>query len=122
MSEGPIDAEEHARRSKEIMKRILERIRKRQAAGGQLPRVREPVELPDDEWHSHVYVHCSWLACESCKAEPDLNWAWNGVASGEPGVATFTIRAVDFLKDDGWQIDDGSLWCPACASIRFPKT
>jgi hypothetical protein len=79
-------------------------------------------KLPDDEWHTHVYVHFSWLECAGCGVEtPKLDWAWEGTASGEPGVAEFTIRAVRFLKNVGWRCENGALWCPACADIEFRR-
>lgn len=78
-------------------------------------------ELPEDDWHSHVYVHFSWLECAVCNLEPELEWAWDGVSSGEQGVVEFSIRAVNHLKDARWQILDGGIYCPTCAASLFPN-
>ena len=75
-------------------------------------------EMPSDDWHSHVYVHFSWLNCEICDVEPDLEWAWEGLGLGEKAVQIFTVRAVERLKAEGWLIYKNGLdglCCPKCA-------
>lgn len=80
--------------------------------GGEMPNT----ELPDDDFHSHVYVHFGWLCCDHCKTEPDLEWAWEGLGPGEASVQVFAARAVQRLKADGWiMYNDGPL-CPTCAA------
>lgn len=118
MSEGPGNSEEHERRRRVLVERIIGEVQKRRAEGNYRPRVppANAHELPDDEFHGHVYVNFGWLACESCKVEPDLAWAWDGLAAGEEGAITFTVRAVKFLKDAGWRFSDCLLWCPDCAA------
>jgi hypothetical protein len=73
--------------------------------------------LPDDYFHTYIYVHFSWACCELCKAEPNLEWAWEGVtAKGEAGVQEFTIKAVERLKAEGWVMRGDELLCPQCAA------
>ena len=74
-------------------------------------------ELPDDYWHTFVYVHFGWLCCGQCEAQPDLEWAWDGItAAGEASVAQFTIRAVEHLTNTGWVMHKEQPCCPACAA------
>jgi hypothetical protein len=75
------------------------------------------IQLPEDWWHTYVYVNFSWLYCEKCKVEPKLDWVWDKVtANGEEGAAQFTVRAVKHLKDSGWTIGEYGLHCPTCAA------
>jgi hypothetical protein len=74
-------------------------------------------ELPEDDWHTFVYVHFSWLACGQCQLKPDLEWAWEGIeAKGEEAVRLFTIRTVEQLKKAGWVMYNDEPCCPACAA------
>jgi hypothetical protein len=74
--------------------------------------------LPDDYFHTFVYVNFGWLFCGNCEAEPDLQWAWDGITvEGEPAVDQFTIRAVEHLKKSGWIIQDDGLRCPLCRPV-----
>jgi hypothetical protein len=81
------------------------------------------IELPEDWWHTYVYVYFGWLSCGECEVEPDLEWIWEGVtADGENGVAQFTLIAVDRLKDLGWTIRDDGLCCPKCSGKKSPNS
>jgi hypothetical protein len=72
--------------------------------------------MPDDDWHTYVYVHFSWLCCEKCGREPpSLEWAWKGVEPGELGAKRFTVRAVEQLKAEGWTMQE-ELRCHECSS------
>jgi hypothetical protein len=75
-------------------------------------------ELPEDDWHTYVFV-CLACYCE-CNAEADLQWACDDLpADGTPDAAIlFTIRAVEYLKREGWQMIDNQPYCPICAAKR----
>jgi hypothetical protein len=61
--------------------------------------------LPDDYFHTYIYVHFSWACCELCIT-----------AKGEAGVQEFTIKAVERLKAEGWVMRGDELLCPQCAA------
>src|SRR4051794_21998218 len=60
-------------------------------------------KLPEDYWHTFVYVNFGWLCCQNCESQPDIEGAWEGVGPGEAGIELFAVRAVEQLKQDGWQ-------------------
>ncbi len=73
-------------------------------------------ELPDDYWHTFVYVNFGWLSCGKCDVEPDLRWAWPQGVEGEQAAVVFAIRAVEHLKAAGWIMHDDQPCCPECAA------
>jgi hypothetical protein len=74
-------------------------------------------ELPQDEWHTFVYVFLTAVCCSKCETEPDLMWAWDGIeATGEAAAEIFALRAVEHLKAAGWVMHEGRPCCPACAT------
>ena len=77
-------------------------------------------ELPEDNWHTYIFVS---LACycdyPQCNAEADLEWAWDGLEDAPNSATIFTIRAVEYLKREGWQmIGDYETYCPKCVAKR----
>jgi hypothetical protein len=74
-------------------------------------------KLPDDFWHTFVYVHFGYFCCGRCGIEPDLEWAWEGLtANDEAGLVQFTNRVVPHLKSEGWIVLDAQPRCPLCAA------
>ena len=77
------------------------------------------LELPHDDWHNYVYMLLT-ATCDHCGLEPDFAWAWDGLPEGDSGARIFAIRAVGYLKRQGWQMLDGSPYCPTCSEKLFP--
>ena len=78
----------------------------------------DPNILPDDYWHSFIYVHLDWLSCGTCKNEPDIEWAWRNIDAGKIAAQVAVIRIVERLKADGWTMYRDELCCPDCAAKR----
>ena len=78
-------------------------------------------DLPEDDWHTYVYVFLDATCCTECGLEPDIMGAWDNVPSGEAGVVVYAIRVVKCLKDAGWQMRHKFPWCPDCAAKLFPE-
>jgi hypothetical protein len=80
-------------------------------------------ELPDDAFHTHLYLFLDGTECGKCGCRPNLLWAWEGVAPGERGAMQYAIRAVEYLKREGWQMSDAlHPFCPKCAAERLLKS
>jgi len=77
-------------------------------------------ELPLDDWHNYVYMLLS-AECDHCGGEADLAWASEGLPDGDSGARVFAVRAVEYLRREGWQMVDGAAYCPACCETLFPK-
>ena len=79
-------------------------------------------KLPEDDWHTHVFVFLDATCCTECGLDSNLRWAWENLPSDRDAADVFTNRAVKFLRDAGWQMHDGFPWCPECAAKRFPNS
>jgi hypothetical protein len=77
-----------------------------------------PETTPDDWWHTYVFVHFSWLECESCSIAPDTEWAWKDLPPDQDSAVVATNRIVPRLISEGWEMQDQALYCPQCAK-RF---
>ena len=77
-------------------------------------------ELPLDDWHNYAYMLLA-VTCDHCDLEPDLVWVWDGLPDGDPGARAFALRAVAYLKREGWRMLDGAPYCPRCIEKLFPE-
>jgi hypothetical protein len=99
-----------------LHRQLYRQVRERLAqAFGTLPRGSVIGEMPDDWWHTWVFVNFSWLACLSCDLRPDTDWAWNDLPPDEDAAIVATKRIVPRLISEGWEMHDQIMLCPDCA-------